>query len=471
MKIEKNYDVNFYNHNSENYFDEWLKKTKNNNHIDEKFYQDLQHSYVFLSNDKKKDIYKGLISKFREIEFENSNDAWIEKAYILDAIDLFVDKDQFDKLTVAESTYEPDLSKGKLFIPYHNISKIKKVAKDRQEFVTNNAAYLEVEYTKTTKLVKFFSKRNIIINFASSITNRITTKVVGILYNRNVNVKKLAKAARGMGIKSVEVLHEGNKMYYRGPKFLFGRQLHEYATVTDFFIRDWTQQARGAYLKDVDMKELELRKKHGIYSEENQYAISAADARNRIRLIEKGELDRDFELTGKVLNTSAEKKAKKNKDNSTYYSGKYLYNLKNLFGKEKSDTMELDPNVSNVKDETQKIILAQHEILKGMYHLLEEGAVQVVQRLAPADIHNYVLPIDGTPLTHRQAAEELKLLLTQKLVHLEKVDKDFSVEQWQQITYYDNLIKIFEKQEEQLGHPTQTTVDIWGTNQSVAGDA
>lgn len=111
--------------------------------------------------------------------------------------------------------------------------------------------------------------------------------------------------------------------------------------------------------------------------------------------------------------SEAELEAKARKDDPTYYANNYAFNNKNLFGRRSSDPMQL--GVIPEKKGKKQLVVAQHELLAGIYWLLDRtGAVQVVQRLAPSDIHNYVAPLDGTPLRPKAARSYVSVTVAQR---------------------------------------------------------
>lgn len=288
---------------------------------------------------------------------------------------------------------------------------------------------------------------------------------------------------------------------------MFGKSIHEYKTMNDWFKRDLTEIARAEYLANVDLKEEKLKQKYGeeSFGEGSAVVISNSDCRLRFHEIEKRGLDIPQELTGKVLNPEAAAKAEESGDNPAYYANKYLFRVKNLLGRDADDEMkpkglsadkiaQFSQRVDKAeitfagadkaqKDKAKKAALkekntqevlnhAMHELLGGVYRIFdEEGAVQVVQRLAPADVHNYVAPLEGTPLSHKEAAKLLAEYASKKEESLKDAPAEEKKKLEEEIKHYAELQHIFLEQERLLEHPSQSTIDIYGTNLSVSTPA
>lgn len=181
--------------------------------------------------------------------------------------------------------------------------------------------------------------------------------------------------------------------------------------------------------------EEEISTHYGPPSSKNssRVAISNADCRARVR--ELSDFAAPQEIVGKVLTEESAEEAAE--EDPSYYLGTYAFTTKQLLGlsrEEKLEARPLPPKASSMD--------AQRELLAGMARVFqEEGAVQVVQRLAPADIHNYTAPVNGTPLS--QSAAVAVLAERAKTMGKEKESE-----------FLNTLLDYLPKK--------QTTIDIYG---------
>jgi phosphatidylserine decarboxylase len=320
-----------------------------------------------------------------------------------------------------------------------------------------------------------------------------------------------------MGISSAEHLSEKRegkvRTYYRGPKYLFGKSVHDYRRINDWFKRDLTKNGRREFLKSAVAKENKLAEKFGDPQDASRLVISNSNSRLRFERLSPQEFGKPQILTGKVLNPEAEETAQKGQDDPAYYQERYAFSNKNLFGRKSTDSMairdipiklrrkyqEKQGRLIKLKQEQAKhphglfaiirsvrihrlenqlkkdplIKAGKHEFLGGLYRFCERsGAVQVIQRLAPADIHNYVAPLNGTPLSQREAVDFIKEQLKARYKHMQNQDnpKELAVLK-NEIRRFEDLSRIFEQQENILPSAMQATFDIRGTNASVSTPA
>ncbi len=492
-----------------------------------------------LDTEEQKFVYNLLEGEFRKIENEKTSQAWVQRADLLDAIDLLVKKyshSHLPLLSIRLATPAPEKLKWKEgTVPLVPYNKIKEAARKLYGLAIHTLALRSIddvqaylqdevvgEYTSTAKMIRTMTTRESWVGKIFSLFYRLLTSSLGKFYNHpaffSKTLDQISQFSQKMGIQSIEILtqkvigeneNKEYQFYYRGPRYLFGQSIHDYRTVNDWFKRDLTPEARQEFLNRVNYKEDKLVKRYGEAEQgESRIVISNADARLRLHEIKAGEFGKPQLLTGKVLNSESEQKAKIKKDNPTYYTEKYQFTTKNLLGRASDDSMmpcELAANqikeltqqtkklkkargkTKNPKEQaklakrvikqknTQELLnQAQHELLGGMYRAFQrEGAVQVIQRLAPADIHNYVAPLNGTPLSHKEAATFLKEQLRAKQDHL-KGQNLHATEQkafQEEINQLSQLEHVFTQQEEILERPSQATLDIYGTNASVSTPA
>ncbi|WP_068468737.1 phosphatidylserine decarboxylase [Candidatus Protochlamydia phocaeensis] len=471
-------------------------------------------------------IYQLLESKFREIEFDPSSRAWVQRADLLDALDVFIKKyPEHPPLPIKPvPTGEMPWKEGTVpLVPYSKMKQAtdKLRALGPRQLNTLSDVQRELsdvfaaEYTSTAKIMQKLTRRHLVGASLLKGFYRFLTRVLGIFYNQpyffGKTLDQIARFSRKMGIQSIEVLSkkvstiEGVKteqFYYRGPRYLFGQSVYEYKTVNDWFKRDLTPEAREAYLGKVISKERKLEAMYGA-TEASRIVISNADARLRFKELSSDQFDELQELTGKALNQEAVGQAQLKRDDPTYYAEKYKFSIKNLLGREANDSMlptrltdqqrselngQLDRlQTADLKEEAamklkQSILKksntrtlfkqAQHELLAGMYRALKsEGAVQVIQRLAPADIHNYVAPVNGKPLSNLEAVKLLEKRLLDRQAYLTQANyltPAEKIEMEQELEVFAQLKDVFTQQETLLGRPSQSTIDIYGTNASVS---
>lgn len=499
-----------------------------------------------LSSEARKELYSAIEEKFRLVEHEDSNQAWVQRADLLDAIDVLVGISQGDLKPMPAAPFaqaEIRDDQAVLLTPYKQIKKATAIAKteraiteaisDKSVIKTKLKEVAVLEHSKAVTTVRVLTSRHCRFENFMVKLYRILTKILGEYQTSTVrkNAKDLAIMSRGLEIGSTEYLTKkelnvetGKKElvgYYRGPKFLFGRSVHEYLSKNDWFKRHLTPEASAEYLASVEAKEAKLTVKYGALTNENgepisRIVIANADSRVRYHIFQEGNFGETQELTGKVLNTMAEQEAQARHDNPSYYAEKYKFSTKNLLGRENSDAMEIsDPyaciayKIKKLERKIQKCVkqknsldsarypqkiasfkrkihtlekkkavlksseelyvAAQHELLGGLWRTFNRhGATQIIQRLAPADIHNYVAPLNGKPLSHKEACEILKKRI-QDRIETTPIEQKEALQA--EVIHFEQLIQIFEKQEQQLGRASQATIDIYGTNESVSTPA
>ncbi|CCB91351.1 putative uncharacterized protein [Waddlia chondrophila 2032/99] len=448
-----------------------------------------------LSPNQRKELYSSIEKAFRLVEHEDSNSAWIQRADLLDAIDVLVEDSSGElKPMLATSVEKQRKNKEDVpLVPYKQIKEatIIKTEQMRKKIVSDKKIELEpldpvmvFEHSKAAKSVKKLTSREIRMENFLSVVYRTLTYVLG-KYQANKlfgSARFLASMSRQLEIESSEYLvrkekdeKTGEKKlvgYYRGPKFLFGKSVHEYSNRNEWFKRSLTSAATAEYLQGVEVKEAKLTAKYGPSGQVSRLVVANSDSRIRHHVLNPDEFGKTQELTGKVLNVEAEKEAKSKGDSAAYYSEKYKFSTKNLVGRENDDSMEIQTISKKMKNSEKLYVAAQHELLGGLWRAFDrQGAVQVVQRLAPADIHNYVAPLDGKPLNHKEACEVLKKRIEERLNQLQHTSKDEKEALQKEVAHLEHLIQIFADQEEELGRASQATIDIYGTNESVSTPA
>lgn len=498
-----------------------------------------------LSFNEMKLLHAHIEEKFREIEHEETNEAWVQRGDLLDAIDLLssLTKGELKPMSAKADTKERVVDQTAVpLIPYkrmkEGIGKATEVASDafgvQKPLRAKLEPVIQLEHSKAAATVQKLTARDNRFEFFMSKIYRTLTAILGKYQNNRFerSAKSLASMSRGLGIGSSEYLSKktGRKLegYYRGPRFLFGRSVHEFTSKNDWFKRDLTPIARKEYLAAVEAKEAKLASKYGSLHTENGQSVSRvvianSDSRVRHHILEPGQFGEGQELTGKVLSEDAVGEAQSKADNPAYYAKKYKFTTKNLLGRESGDDMRpgnpksiieskvvakqqernkliedleglskpesreanqrqiaklqskiraLDSEIKELSSAPELFVAAQHELLGGLWRTFDkEGATQIVQRLAPADVHNYVAPLNGKPLNHKEACEVLKKRMETRLAALKGADSTDAKELQKEIAHFEELIGIFEVQEKELGRASQATIDIYGTNASVSTPA
>lgn len=408
---------------------------------------------------------------FREIEFMDTDTAWVQRADLLDAIDVIV---HYNSLFKPLSPCTPEKNSRKrlkgevLLVPY-------------QQIKAQNEDAFESEHTKTAEMVQRWTKRENRMGRVYALFYRLVTKFLGAHYYKNATTAQIAKFSRGMGISSCEVVTQKDDQghyfdVYRGPRYLFNKSVHEFETVNEWFVRDLTPEGRTDYLSIVTRKEEKL-KRQGIRSE-NLVVVANSNSRIREKSIQPGHFGDPQVITGKVLNAEEAAKAKAKGDNPCYYEEKYQFSTKNLLGRETNDSMEtgafqqttlskkmdaLLKKIERLSEDSKKRKALQskydqiagragrHELLGCVWRYFnQQGATQIIQRLAPADIHHYVAPLQGKPMSQAEAAQYF-------------MDRASSVEE---SALLKKLKSLFESEEE-----SNATINIAGTNASVSTPA
>ncbi|MDR3624813.1 MAG: phosphatidylserine decarboxylase [Chlamydiales bacterium] len=433
-------------------------------------YAGLVNDLQNLGNEELQEAYSAIEKAFRAVEHKKSISAWIQQGDLLDAIDFLVKKScgklSFLRVSRGLITDANEEKRDVLLIPYGKIRAInERVASSSfhsfQHIYQELKGELAVESSDVAKqVIKIVTRQNIpffkrVIQFILY----IITCILGFYYRRKSSLEKIAKVSLGLNITPFEMLER--KMYkmdgstedvleYRGPKTLFGKSLKEFQQVNEWFARDLITEARALYTEKAIRKEVSLDIKYGPMEKGSRVVIANADSRLRFHIIEKDQFGESFELTGKVLSHESALLAKAVSDNPIYYQESHKFSTKHLLGRTTEDSMRPKklPEAQNGKLFVRE---AQHELLGAAFRFFDKrGAIQVIQRLAPADIHNYVAPLDGKPLSHLEAT------------------KYFSELETEHPDLYEQLRIIFKEQENRLERPSQATIDIYGTADSVS---
>ena len=370
-------------------------------------------------------IYQELTTAFRGIEHAQESVDWAQKADLMDAIDLLVEKFQttFPDIQPLEIQPEngsvPTPPAAVPLLPYAQIRSLKNRTmqenyKDLPSLQKDLGDSLVFENTGMAgRAVQFLTKQRRVQStaYVFGLFYRIFTRLIGWAYSRSSRMhsplKRIVNAAKKMGIRPVEILAKqvydqtNSKFYYRGPRHLFGKSIHAFTSIDDFFRRDLTDSAREEYLGKARQMEEAIFSHYGPPSQSaiSRVAISNADCRVRVR--ELTDFSTAQEIVGKVLTKESAETAAV--EDPSYYLGTYAFTTKQLLGLDRTETLEARPLPAKASS-----MDAQKELLVGMARVFqEEGAVQVVQRLAPADIHNYTAPVNGTPLSESAAVDVL----------------------------------------------------------------
>lgn len=468
----------------------------------------LVHTSQLDSSKEVQSVYKKIEAKFTELEFLNSPAAWAQKADLLDALDLLIDKYPHAHLEPIQIGTPPDTAPWRTgsvpLVPYSHL----KTAIEKMENALGKTAEVGTRRFKDMHALEDSLKGiavgehsgtagNIIRGLTSQKRNphlapvfgaiyRFMTRMIGWAYKNPAligsNLSKIAKASRGMGIQPMEILSRkladdgGEVFFYRGPRYLFDphKSIHQYKTVDEWFGRDLTPRARRDYLNKVRRMEKDLTASYGADPKgASRVVISNSDSRVRVKQIEGEDFSKPQDIVGKVLSAEAEEEAHQNKDNPAYYLESYQFNTNNLLGLKTQDNLQpgkleqkkikafqsavtktgagAHREITQERDHEQLILDAQRELLAGMARTFQrEGAIQVIQRLAPADVHNYTATVKGTPLDHASAVEALK----NRLSSTDSNKEERAV--------LEQLLEVFTAQEVALGRKSQPTIDIYG---------
>lgn len=495
------------------------------------------------------EIYSQAIEQFEKIRFLDTPQAWVQRADLLDVIDsiqAWINKavrdngrTEFELKDFPSPEFKIDPNQSKKpwkeatvpIIPYNNIDDINRLGVNALHSLHKSNIHgvqqelgdkVVGEHTSTAKYVRIFAKATRFAWFLDVIY-RILTSLAGKKNMQVVTTLDIATTAKNLGISSIEAVYtksvdDVGTMRMHGPKFLFGTSVWDYESVNAFFTRDLSDEARTKYLAKTQNEIEELTRKY--YHNETKVsllAISNADAQVRITPLEPDDIKTSRKLTGKVLSNEAAKEAQKAGDNPAYYTEAYRFNMNELVGRFRNDTLqprpvegtaifkklqdfteasqdlgeaeeplELDEKLRKVnelkntilknKNVQKDINFAQHELLGGALrdYFQKEGAVEVIQRLATFNVHNYTSSVSGTPMSHQEVAVWLKQVQEQTLLDLARLDQlnDKTRDELEKkIVHFEMIRKIFKAQETLLGRQSQSTIDIYGTNQSVSTPA
>ena len=291
------------------------------------------------------------------------------------------------------------------------------------------------------------------------ITN-ILTRFSGWLQRLKSTPKEIAKTSQSLGITPYEVVkNKSGELLFRGPKYLFGKNIADYKTFNDFFVRDLTEEARADYLRQAKNKNAEILESFEKAKEANLSAvvIASADSRVRVETLEAGELNKPQRIVGKVLNESAAEYAEISGDNPIYYGDNYSFRVSDSLLAKVKDNGEPDyPKMNEPSSSSlDNFYRAQQGLMNLAYeHMNREGVYQIIQRLAPADIHNYTAPVNGRVLNFLEATQFLERKLSESGISKETKK------------VIENMKKIFSEQDNNKG-----VVEISGTQYSVSTEA
>jgi len=395
-----------------------------------------------MSDNEKTKLYKRLESMFRGIEHVDTDEAWMQRADILDAMDVLMQK--YPDLEPLKAVPNPEGEQWRPdtipLVPQHKV----KTAVDSykaddtekktvQSLKTVMGDKLTGEYTGAAKMVQKLTSRNSsLFRLFYKLIARVVTKFMGVTKRLEITeprrAKKISSTSRGLGITSTEVLIRKTKNVtnikrnekekwveeYRGPRFLFGQSIREFKNFNEWFKRDLSDEARVLYLEGAVAKEEKLTAKFGPPEQgENRVVVSNSDSRHRYESLAPNEFGNAQMISGKVLNEEGVEVAKSSGDSSEYYEDSYAFTNKNLFGRTNNDPIEpvalptnqvvelksrtnelkvikeydQDPTkaiakIKKNKDCKKVIVAAQHELLGSMYRLFDQTGLALNQKFS-----------------------------------------------------------------------------------------
>ena len=344
------------------------------------------------------------------------------------------------------------------------------------------------ETSKTGAVLEAIYSQRILSPLKMNWISRIITFFLGKSWRQTTTPDAIAKTALGLGITPYEIVDDGNgNRVFRGPKFLFGKSLSEYSTFNNFFTRDLTTTARSQYVAEAINQNAKLLS--GVEGIEDPYlpsavVISSADARLRFQTLALGHADDLQWISGKVFTPNAVQIDENKGDNPVYYEGKYYYRVSDALNiKTKSVgsvvvSEEADIKAYDIKlpltsaNNVQSVQHAQTALLNALFTDMNgRGVIQNTQRLAPADVHNYVSSVNGTALSNLEAAKLMEGRLAKLQGQLKNPPDAQKASIQKQIEDMKEIQTIFAEQEKQLGRASSSTIDISGTSLSVAENA
>ncbi len=378
-----------------------------------------------------------------------SKELWLLKADLLDEVDKLVQMNPDDILPISfdkHPNYLVGIPPSKHFVPlveyndighftqtmayFDNLSDDELISRgikktdlsgvDKTAFIgllesQGGKAFIK-ESSKIGSVINAVYKKDGVINqlTRSKFLLKTMTHYMGWNSRRKATPLSIAGTARTLGITPYEVTsYAHGQRVYRGPSYLFGKNIREFENFNTFFVRDLTPTAREDYLRDAKEKNASLL---ASYHRANDAGVSAivisnADARLRFTTLNKGELGKPQKIVGKVLNEAAAEMAKNQSDNPIYYGEKYDFKVSDSFLVDVDSTGKRRTNDFETQHFSPQLKLnnAKAELLGLLYDdMNQRGVIQVTQRLAPADIHNYTAAVNGTALNHLEAVEFLE---------------------------------------------------------------
>lgn len=429
---------------------------------------------------------------------------FLNRAYLLDQLDLWVEahpeRYQSPKVTPRSPLLEEQehalFLKGarKGAAPLLSYETVLKLGQDKGTPLPgffDLQTQLQWEYAPTAPLIeKAVEGKPIYSLYNKKFIQRALTGISGLSLKQPTDLQHLAKRSCSLGVRSVEAvcLREGTEKVYRGPRYLFGKPVHEYPDFNAWFARDLTPQARKAYLFNFEKKKQEVASQFQRPLAKpwatDPFAISVADARLRFFSVPRGSLVKSHHfLRGKVLGKAARKHAQATGDNPYYYTGDHPFRDLEVFGMQDVSDSKLPLSLPTFKKQEEGWLWSQQQLLRSLFRSLNrENVHRVIHRLAPADVHNYVSPLGGEPLSHREAVVFLKDRITRKRQALACFESEGRTHASRQVAQEQlaldreekllaSLETQFIEQEKKLGRPSQVTIDVLGQNHSVAQPA
>ncbi len=440
------------------------------------------------NENKKKYLYDLFTSELKKTRPFKTRKNWIKYAILLDLID---DIHSFDENFAPLTCHEDKGVKEKFLtekqvksyeVALFNYKKLKNLSEfnPRSSILKN----LFLEHVGKGQMIESFYKNSRF--YFNDFTRRTLTTYLGYGKRFTLTARAMVNFSWELGITPYEkidgyinkkgVFVEGE--FCRGSKYAFGTPMAKYRNVNSWFVRDYSEKAK----KDIFYKVEEEKKK----AKNNDLIISMVQGKLRFLKHSPGNLGVKQTIVGKVLNKEELNRAVENGENPFYFQHRYNFSLYDVFGRTKTIFMTQTKKFRQFKKESEKFLQnslkkkkkkkfssseeqlihqSQRDLLASIFNYFNRHkVVQVIQRLAPSDVHGYVVPTNGHYLTNEELISFLK----------EELREDSSIPEALKISE-ENVLSTIEKnfmgQQNFLSKDVPPYVSIYGLNQSVSTQA
>lgn len=260
-------------------------------------------------------------------------------------------------------------------------------------------------------------------NMNYDMINRCATQCLGKKHSQEVNDPE--KMVAFLQSLTIPIEAEWNGEIYAYGEF-FQKALRDENNNNEAFQRDLIPSARELHLRQANQLQEEISKAYG------QGSVVISNSYNRLRLIhvDRGGVNKKFNIVGKVLSDTAENREAAKNEKS--YTGQFAFCIKNILGN--ADDVDTTFRRDNVVTAGLDAAKAKRLLLDCTTNMIDRDDVTLdVQRLSPQDLHHFTDSANGRTLSLNEWREELLKRLPTDAEHerrqLEVLSKVLQAEQ------------------------------------------